>query len=180
MIYEPSEDSFLLRDAAKKYVIGKKVLDLGAGSGIQGISALKNGAKEVIFSDINEECIKVLKSKGFKAKVSDLFENIKGKYDLILFNPPYLPKQENEDFETGRIVCGGKKGDEIIIRFLENVKDFLNDKGIILLLVSSLTPMKGIDKILKKKNFKKDIIAKEKFFMEELYLLRITFNKDFR
>ena len=74
-----------------------KLLDLGTGSGIQSKTALKAGVKKknILASDINPEALKKLKPK-FRTIKSDLFDKIKtkDKFDLIVFNPPYLPESK--------------------------------------------------------------------------------------
>ena len=173
MIYEPSEDSFLLAEQVKKYARNKSVLDIGSGSGIQAFTALENGAKDVLAIDINRSAVKELRKKGLNAVQSDLFSNVKGKFYLIIFNPPYLPFDSREDNESSKVTSGGKKGDEIIIKFLRQVKDYLDDKGIILLVVSSLTPQKRIIKIFKEEGLTKKVLANKKLFMEELQVWEI-------
>ena len=173
MIYEPKEDSFLLEKEVKDYSRGKVVLDMGAGSGILGIAALKSGAKSVVFADVDEEPVNYLKNNGYNAINSDLFSNVKGAFDLIIFNPPYLPFDSREDLESSRVTSGGKRGDEIIIRFLENVEAYLNEKGVVLIIISSLTPKRMILKVLKDRKFTWKIISKKKFFMEELKVWEI-------
>ncbi|MDP4012387.1 MAG: class I SAM-dependent methyltransferase [Candidatus Nanoarchaeia archaeon] len=72
---------------------GKKVLDLGTGSGFIGIYLALEG-REVTSSDINPNALEVAKENAFnlnaeiKFILSDLFNNIHDKFDLILFNPP--------------------------------------------------------------------------------------------
>jgi release factor glutamine methyltransferase len=172
MIYEPAEDSFLLEREVKKLCKEKVVLDIGAGSGLIGKSALKAKAKEVTFSDKNIECIKKLKNEGFMAIQSDLFKNIKGKFDLISFNPPYLPADKLEDNESKEITTGGLRGDEILIEFFKGVGKHLEKNGKILFLVSSLTPMNRIDKIILKKGFKKKVVSTQNLFMEKLFVIK--------
>ncbi|MBU0760997.1 MAG: methyltransferase [Nanoarchaeota archaeon] len=164
MIYTPREDSHLLEKEVRKYAKGKKVLDIGSGNGIQAQAALVSGAREILAVDINPEAVKHCKKNGLDAIQSDLFENVEGKFDLIIFNPPYLPGDEREDAESAVATSGGEKGDEIIVRFLENVGEHLEKDGIILIVVSSLTPLDGIDKFVKEKR----VVASAKVFMEEL------------
>ncbi len=167
MIYEPSEDSFLIQKYVKKYAKGK-VLDIGTGSGILAETALKK-TKDVLAIDINEECVEHTRKKGINCIKSDLFENVKGKFDLIIFNPPYLPMDKNEPRDSQLSTTGGKKGYEIIERFLKKTKGHLEEKGKILLVCSSLT---GNVELLFKKyryNFKK-LETKKLPFFEELYV----------
>ena len=173
MIYTPREDSFLLEKEVKKYAKGKSFLDMGAGSGIQAKAAKSAGAKSILCSDVNEEALKELKSRGFKTIKSNLFKNIKEKFDLIAFNPPYLPEDKREDKESALTTTGGKKGDEIIIKFLKDAKKHLAKDGTILLLVSSLTPKERILKILEKNSLKYKAISSQKFFFETLEVWEI-------
>ena len=168
MIYEPAEDSFLLQKQVKKYSKGKSVLDIGTGSGIQIETAREFGAKKVLATDINKEVLGNLKKKKINFKKSNLFANISKRFDLIIFNPPYLPKDEREDIESQLTTTGGKKGDEIILRFLKQSINHLNKKGTILILISSLTPRKEIKSLLKKLKLKKKKLAEIKLFMEKL------------
>jgi len=183
-VYEPQEDSYLLAKEVKKYAKGD-VLDLGAGSGIQGITALENkNTKSVTFSDINSFAIEYIKNECAKRvehisaikisfKVSDLYSNIniKEKFDTIIFNPPYLPEDEFDNEKL--ITTGGKEGWEIVEKFLTESKNYLNVDGQILLLFSSLTNKDKIDKLIRKLEYEKNFIAKENLFMEQLYVYQL-------
>lgn len=173
MIYEPREDSFLLEREVKKYSKGKKVLDVGAGSGIQGDCALRNGALSVLFLDVDEEVVEYLEMKGYDVVESDLFNKIKGKFELIIFNPPYLPEDEREDGESSKSTSGGEKGDEIIVRFLDEVGEHLEEDGKVLLVVSSLTPLSEIEKVMGANGMEKKVLGSERVFMEGLEVWEI-------
>ncbi|MCA9485901.1 MAG: methyltransferase, partial [Nanoarchaeota archaeon] len=80
---------------------------------------------------------------------------------------------EREDSESQIITSGGKKGDEIILRFLEEVGNYLSENGKVLLLVSSLTPFEEIEKVLLREGFSKKVVSREKVFMEELIVWEI-------
>lgn len=176
-IYQPSDDSFLMQDAIKKLKIkgNEKILDMGSGSGIQAQAFMQLGAKKenVFLADINPEAVKFLKRKFPKSKafLSDLFSNKnfqKIKFDIIVFNPPYLPLDVREPESSRLATTGGKKGSEIINKFLVQAKSHLNKNGKIILLTSSLT------KAIKWQAWKKTLIAKKKLWFEELFVWELT------
>jgi release factor glutamine methyltransferase len=170
-IYQPAEDSYFFAEFLKKYLLKHKInsyLDMGAGSGILPETVLNFiDKKNIQTADINSEAVKILKKKGFSSIKTDLFSKVKGKFDLITFNAPYLPRDTREPKSSQVATTGGKKGDEISVKFLNQAKKHLSQNGKILLLISSLTPM---DKI---KEFNPKIVAKKKIFMEELLILEI-------
>ncbi len=168
MLYTPAEDSFLLQKQVRKYAKGK-VLDLGTGSGIQALTALEK-TKDVLAADINSEAVKNCKKLGIKAVKSDLFSNIQGKFDLIIFNPPYLP-DDNLNLKDDLNYIGGKKGSEILDKFFSQAKKHLNKNGKILIVFSSLTL--DVNKIIKKYRFKFKKLSEQKFFFEKLFVYLI-------
>ena len=178
MIYEPSEDSYLLLEFVKNYAKkGMKVLDMGTGSGIQAIGAIEKGA-EVLAVDVNKEAVEHCEKKGINALQSDLFENVKGKFDLIIFNPPYLPEEKvnmgikftEKDFNYVNDIAlvGGKHGWETTDRFLFEAKNYLNEDGKILISFSSLSG--DVLRIIEKYGFKYKRLGEKRVFFESLYV----------
>jgi len=176
-IYQPSEDSYFLSEILKKIIKKNKIklqkfLDMGSGSGIQTRTAIKAGinSENITLVDINKEAVKYLTKRFSNLKViySNLFEKVKGKYDLIVFNPPYLPRNKKEPKASQLATTGGKKGAEIINKFLKQAKKHLNKNGKIILLTSSLT--KGINWL----DYNKKFLAKKKIFYEELYIWELS------
>ena len=157
MIYEPSEDSFLLGKYVSKLSKGR-VLEIGVGSGYLMEVAL-NKTKNVKGVDIDKEAVKFCRDKGFDVIYSDLFNNVKGKFDVIIFNPPYLPQDKN--MKKHKDLFGGKPGCEVIESFFNDVDKHLNEKGEVLILFSNLTNKKKIDSIIKENKFKFELL-KEK------------------
>ena len=166
-IYEPREDSYLLQKIVKKETKSTdKVLDMGTGSGIQAKTAYET-TKDITAVDINPECLNL---NNIKTIQSDLFNNIEDSYDLIIFNPPYLPEDSKEPKDSALATTGGKEGNEIIQSFLNQAKKHLNSNGRILLLYSSLSG--DIEKIAKEYNIEQ--LAEESHFMEKLYVAKLT------
>jgi release factor glutamine methyltransferase len=181
MIYQPAEDSYFLSEILKKQIPKLLVknpnltfLEIGTGSGIQLETAHSSGIKtENIFSsDINKASVQHCNLLGYSCIYSDLFENIKDKFDLIVFNPPYLPEHE---YDKEKDTSGGKDGDETIIRFLQQAKEHLNTNGKIFLLLSSRTPLENIEKELQTNNYKKKFLGNERLFYEDLSIWELSF-----
>jgi release factor glutamine methyltransferase len=171
MIYEPREDSEMLGVYVKKYAKGK-VLEIGVGSGILMEIALAN-TKSVEGVDIDRKSVDFCREKGLSVRRGDLFTDIFRKFDLIIFNPPYLPQDENLSMKEHKDLFGGKKGWETISRFFDEVGDFLEEKGSVLVLFSSLTNKKKVDSIIRKKKFHFDELEEKSVgLMEKLYVYR--------
>ena len=172
-VYSPREDSFLLAKTLPNFS-GKTALDMGCGTGIQGITALLNGAEKTVFVDKNPlalECTKKnLEKLGLLGELvqSDLFENIHEKFDAIIFNPPYVPSEKIVYLD----VDGGKKGREILDKFIEGFPKHLKPGGECFFLQSSLNGIEKTRKTLAAKNFSAQVIAGEKLFFEELVIFK--------
>lgn len=177
-MYLPSDDSYFFKEFLEKQLSNKKfsksikILDMGTGSGILAKTCSRFIYKKNIFCvDIQEDSVKNMASEGFHSIKSNLFSKIpkSHKFDLILFNAPYLPKDPKEDKKSQIETTGGKKGDEISVKFIKQAKNYLSPNGVIFLLVSSLTPLKNLNK------FKPLIVAKKKVWFEELLILEFKF-----
>ena len=177
-VYDPSDDSLLLAGSVKeKDAKGKAFLDLGCGSGIQGINALALGAKKVLFADIDEQALDNAKANakklGFEKcsafKKSNLFFALKErKFDLIVFNPPYAESTEKKWLD----VDGGKKGRELLDRFLKQLKNRLKKNGTVFFVQSSLNGKARTKRLLKEQGFAFEIVARKRLFFEELIVFR--------
>lgn len=179
-VYEPAEDTFLL---AENLLVSKDnfVLDMGTGCGILGILAAKK-AKSVIAVDINPYavcCAKMnAKLNGVEKRMSilrgDLFQPIKEgeKFDIILFNSPYLPS-ESEERETWieKAWAGGLCGRELIDRFLLEASKYLELEGRILLVQSTLSDADKTMQTLEKAGLRAMVVAEEKVAFETIVVI---------
>ena len=173
IIYEPAEDSYLFKEFLEKTFKNKdcsnlSFLDMGTGSGILAKIAIKLNFGEVFAVDINKKALEEINENNINKIHSNLFSKIKRKFDIIVFNAPYLPRDNREPKESQLATTGGKRGDEISIRFLKKAKNHLNEKGKAYLLISSLTPL---DKISK---FKPQKVISKRIDFEELIILEFN------
>jgi len=130
----------------------------------------------LISTDINPfACISARKC-GCEVIRADLLSGICGIFDLVLFNPPYLPTGEDEKLDDWLeyALDGGKDGRETIRRFAAGLDAVLSKNGRCLLLVSSLTGAGETGKIFSDLGFITFIAAERKVEDESLFILRIT------
>ena len=102
---------------------------------------------------------------------SDLFEEVSGYFNVIIFNPPYLPQDKGIRDDA---IYGGKKGWEISERFFKEVSNHLFPEGMILFLFSSLTNKQKIEEILYHNMLGWEELGEEKIAFETLYVYKIT------
>lgn len=180
-VYEPAEDTFLFAENldVKR---GAKVLDLGTGCGMLGILASER-AEEVIAVDLNPYAVCCTKENSVRNNVrskmvflrSDLLTafNEKVTFDLILFNAPYLPANEQEaQTWIGRSWAGGTNGRQVIDRFISQAPHHLNQSGSILLMQSTLSDVDETISKFESYNLKTKLKADRKLpFFETITLI---------
>ena len=119
-----------------------KILDIGTGSGAIAISLSKNLNSEVTASDISEECLNLAKQNSINNETkiefvkSDIFQNINGKYDIIISNPPYIDYNEEimdsvYNYEPHLALFAEDSGLYFYKKILSECKKYLNDKFLI-------------------------------------------------
>ena len=140
----PRQDTELLVETVLPYVKGKKVLDVCTGSGCIAISlALLGQTLATDAVDISEKALKVAKINAVRLHApvdfyqGDLLEDIKGTYDVIVSNPPYIASGELQklmpevhDHEPELALDGGTDGLGFYPRLLQEVTKHLAPGGI--------------------------------------------------
>ncbi|MDO9549829.1 MAG: class I SAM-dependent methyltransferase [Methanoregula sp.] len=173
-VYQPEADTYLLLDAAKNEVKSNdRVLEIGTGSGLISCEIAK--VSEVVATDINPHAARCAHRYGVEVVQSDLFAGIRGLFDLILFNPPYLPTQPEERIDDWLeyALDGGKTGRVVIERFAGDVGRVLAPHGRILLLISSLTGLTEVSDLFSGYGYFPEIIMQKEIEDELLYVLKI-------
>ncbi len=207
-VYTPFEDTFLFLKYFKQFINkdnidGKKlseisyILDMGTGTGIIAIFLAKY-FKNLLFkakiyaSDIIMDAIELAKKNAQKNKLekkihfikSNLFDNfpnsLKKKFNIIFFNPPYLPSDpilnENNKKKIDYSWNGGEKGIELFEKFLIQSPEYLSPIGRsnIYFTFSSNSYLEVLYNKIEELGYEMKILNKKHIFFEDLILYRIT------
>lgn len=175
-VYTPSDDTYLLLSAAQREVRPTdRVLEIGTGSGIIAATLAKT-AVSVVATDINPHAAAFARLMGIDVVRTDLFTGIKGTFDLVIFNPPYLPTRPEERINDWLeyALDGGENGRIVIERFANGIRKVLASQGRVLVLISSLTGLFEVSVFFLKKGYSVIVLQEQRVEGETLYVLRIT------
>ena len=178
-VYVPAEDSYLLADNLEINE-GQSVLEIGTGSGIVAMYASRL-TDRITVTDINfDACLLAEKNfndngiENIEILFGNMFEPVKDrKFDVILFNTPYLPTEDDEvlDDTINYAFDGGLNGRKVIDVFLDEVGNHLNDGGIVQMIQSSLSGNEETLDRFDEMGFIAEIAASEHFFFEDITLI---------
>jgi len=178
-VYEPAEDTFLLVENLD-IKRNDDVLEIGTGTGLVAVYAAQR-SRNVIATDINDYALQCAvkntitnRTYNVELRKGNLFEPVKDeKFDLILFNTPYLPTGEDEklDEELNAAWDGGSEGRDTIDQFLNELKAHLKPNGRVQLVQSSLSDNEKTLAKLEELGFDAEITASEKCFFEEIVVI---------
>ena len=172
-VYPPSEDSILFIESLKVSE-GERVLEIGCGSGVVSIHCARNGC-EVTSGDINPRAVELtrrnaeLNSVDIDVRKTDVYSNIDGRFDTILFNLPYLPV--DEEGLLAKSWSGGPDGLGPLPELLEGAPEHLNPNGRVVVVVSSLMDTPALWDLIG--DLRYEVIGELKLFFEKLSVLEI-------
>ena len=143
-----------------------KILDLCTGSGAIAISISEKVSEAQIYaSDISEKALAIARindrSKKIKFILSDLFNNIEDKFDIIVSNPPYIKTHEIEKLskevqnEPILALDGGIDGLEFYRKIIGQASKYIKKNGYLCLEIGE-----------EQKKQVKDIINNEKKYAD--------------
>lgn len=170
----PQPDTEILVEEVIEIINSKnkslKVLDICTGSGCIGTSIAKYTKKtNITMSDISSEALNIAKNNYTKniedtSKVqfieSDMFENIKEKYDIIVSNPPYIESKEiikldkQVQNEPHLALDGGQDGLEFYKILANEAHKFLNENGYLCMEIGYNQKEQVIQLLKENKNYK--------------------------
>lgn len=172
-VYPPREDTWLLlrtaRDEVRK---NERVLEVGCGSG--EVAAGLAPVARVVATDINPHALRATRSRGVAVVRTDLCAGLRPVFDLVVFNPPYLPTLPGERIDDWLeyALDGGPDGRAVIARFCREVEGALAPGGRVLLLVSSLTGPDEVRALMENAGYRAEIVARDELEGETLSVIR--------
>ena len=183
MVYAPAEDTLLAAEMLLRNMDSRElsVVDIGTGTGALGIiAAMDNKASNVLMSDISEEALECAKENAGLNSVegkctfikSNLFEGIEGNFDIIIFNPPYLP--DDDEVRSGKNWwSGGPTGIELTKLFMVQAAEHLKANGTIITVESSLADSKALNDFIDANGFRIADSEKIHIFFEDIIALAL-------
>ena len=146
----PRPETEILADYAVKTIEdGDKVLDMCTGSGCIAVSIAKSCAGRnisVTGADLSDAAIMLAKENAALNGVnvnfiqSDLFTSVRGRFNLIVCNPPYIKsseiaelQREVREFEPKIALDGGEDGLDFYRKLAKTVTRYLARGGVLLL-----------------------------------------------
>lgn len=121
----------------------KQAIDIGIGSGILSLLLLKHGFESVVGTDSNQnaligvEKMQAGNESAITLRSGDLFTNINRSFDLIVFNPPWIPlKQKSKGMDAAIYY-----DEQLFTRFFNQAEGYLRDGGKLVLIFSNLAKL---------------------------------------
>lgn len=126
---------------------GKSVLDMGTGTGAIAVVAAKSGAKQVVATDIHGSSLVCAQGNIDRSDVKDrvavinsnVFENVDGRFDLIVANLPFGDIYSHLDIDRSHIAC----------QFFTRVQNHLNPVGRVLAAGASFGNIADVRRLIK-------------------------------
>jgi release factor glutamine methyltransferase len=165
---------------ARLDLAGRRVADVGTGSGILALAAARAGAASVVALDINPHAVRTTAenalANGYGKRVtavcSDLFSALAPGpiFDVILSNPPYFPGEPidlaDRAWHAGHDYCD-------IASLFAQARDRLAPGGRFFVLLSSDSDLKHLRGLIRGANFRTRIVEKHSIFFETLIIYEL-------
>lgn len=157
---------------------GDRVLDMGTGSGVNGIIAASKSS-DVVAVDINPASVENAKHNAelnnvasrMHFAVSDLFGAVEGRFDLIMFDPPFRwfrPRNMRERSTTD-------ENYQTLTVFFKEAKDYLSKDGRILLFFGTSGDIDYLYKLITEAGFKKEVVHHSEYEKDGMGVEYFTF-----
>jgi release factor glutamine methyltransferase len=179
-VYRPSDDTLLLAKAVHAEVRpGERFLEVGCGAGFISLVAARAGA-EVTSTDANPHAVALAahnaRENGLPvaAVAADLMAGLRGPFDVVAFNPPYLPTAPDE-YVPGPLNLafdGGPDGNAVVLRFAAQLAALRPLPRCVLVVHSSLSDPAPLRAALAGLGYRGDVAVEEAHAFERLTVQR--------
>ncbi|MFO1533329.1 MAG: HemK2/MTQ2 family protein methyltransferase [Thermoplasmatota archaeon] len=181
-VYKPSHDTFLLAHAVGHEVRpGDRFVEVGCGAGLVAMVAARRGAA-VTATDLNPEAVRLAQENAGENRLAvdvrraDLLAGLMGPFDVVAFNPPYLPTAPEEMLPGPLNLAfdGGRDGNETVLRFAAQVAELEPRPRAILVVHSSLADPNALEGALGRLGYVAQVVAEEAHFFERIQVRRFA------
>jgi len=192
-VYEPAEDSYLLLDALEQELgllpSPQIAVEIGCGSGIISSAICSSFPfATVIATDINPSACKATlvtavnnKNPNLQVVRTDfltcLSDQIKGKVDLLVCNPPYVATDINELGSQGIAAswAGGNHGLDLTRRVVEKLNELLSCNGVSYLVLEQCNkPEQFVEEIRQRYQMNCEYVIRRRAGREFLSVIKVT------
>jgi len=170
-VYRPSDDTDLLLQALAVSP-GQRFLEVGTGTGLIALHAAVTSV--AVATDVNPRAVTLARRNAVRNRLPlsvvrcDLMSGVRGPFDVVAFNPPYLAGNGYDDLE--RAWHGGPTGSEVAIRFLEGLPRVLAPHGRAYVCLSR---QNEAARASADDHFHVDVVARKQLFFETLEILHL-------
>jgi release factor glutamine methyltransferase len=155
-----------------------RVLDMGTGCGVNAILAASK-SNEVVAVDINPGAVKIAQQNAkanaveqkIDFRISDVFSTIEGKFDLIIFDPPFRWLKPRDEYE----ISTTDENYKTLRTFFTEAADHLSSNGRMLICFGSSGDIDYLYQLMEKDDFKYEVIAHRDLQKEGMKLDYFTF-----
>lgn len=171
-MYRPAEDSLLLLESVR-VERGQRFLEVGTGTGFIALHAART--TRAVATDANRAAVRLARTNARRnglpldVVLTHLMAGLRGPFDVIAFNPPYLEGPPRDDLE--RAWAGGHQGSEVSLRFLADLDRVLAPAGRAYLLLSRAN---AAARRAAEERFRVTAATTKRLFFEELEVLELT------
>jgi methylase of polypeptide subunit release factors len=145
-VYTPTRSEYVELVAAIPEVQGKRVFDVGTGSGVLAFVLLQHGAARAVATDVDSRALACARENAVRLGLADRFETREvdgfpdGTADLVVCNPPWIPEPPKTRLDRAVFDEGGR----FLTRFLEGLASHLAPGGRGTLVLSDLAVHLGL------------------------------------
>ncbi|MHB8605814.1 MAG: HemK2/MTQ2 family protein methyltransferase [Thermoplasmatota archaeon] len=159
-----------------------RALDVGTGSGALAF-ALAERAERVVATDVNPAALAYAAQAARERRLAnvafvraDLVGPLRGAFDCVTFNAPYLPSTDEERVAgpLDAAFHGGEGGVEVARRFVRELPRVLAPRGFALLVLSDRGDVASVEAEAKRAGLAFEEVARAAFFFERILVFRIT------